>query len=230
MKHRAVIQNNLFRASGSYLAIRQALHDADVFSVALLGGPGCGKSTLMDATIAQVTPRLNVGVIVCEMDLHRTMDPPCTLDARVAHVKARDDGIPPAGVFAEALERVGTGWIDLLFIEHIGSLTMRALPNFGQDATVTIFSVAAGDDKADKHPELVRASDVVILNKTDLLPSVPFHVQRFRDDVTRIHSGAELIELSALNGQGVDQWVEWLRARTPHRRNGDRAQIGTWFG
>jgi hydrogenase nickel incorporation protein HypB len=209
---------------------RQLLRDADVYSVGVVGGPGCGKTTLLDATIGRLMPAVNVGVLVCELGVHRDTSLPPRNDARVVHVNAPEDGIPEEADFQEALHRLDTDWLDLLFIEHIGSLSMRMLPDLGQDVTATVFSVAAGDDKADKHPELVRKSDVILLNKTDLLQSVPFQLTVFRSDVSRLNPQADLIELSALHGSGFDGWIDWLRKRIKDREGIERAQIGNWFG
>jgi hydrogenase nickel incorporation protein HypB len=106
------------------------------------------------------------------------------------------------------------------------TLALPGAPDLGQDATVTVFSVAAGDDKADKHPELVQASDLIVLNKVDLLPSVPFDLEAFRADVRRIKPGVELIELSAIKGDGMGRWLEWLRSQVVR----ETQKASHWFG
>ena len=112
-------------------------------------------------------------------------------------------------------------------IENVGTLALPGIPDVGQDASVTVFSVAAGDDKADKHPELVSGADLVILNKTDLLASVPFDVGAFRGDVGRIKPGVDLIELSAIRGDGLAKWVAWLRGQVIVD---ETEKASHWFG
>jgi hydrogenase nickel incorporation protein HypB len=126
-----------------------------------------------------------------------------------------------------AIASLDLDWTDLLFIENIGSLTGPAANDLGQDLTLAVFSVAAGDDKAAKHPALVRSADVVLLNKVDLLGRVPFDVAAFRNDVRRINERADVIEISGLHAQGIDRWVAWLRkqVKRPHHE-----EISHWFG
>lgn len=208
---------------------QEELRRAHVCAIGLVGGPGCGKTTLLKSSIARLMPGVNVGLLVCELGSNRASEAPELSDARVVHLNVAEDGTPGPRELHEAMEKLDTAWLDLLFIEHVGSLAMRALPDLGQDLTATVFSVAGGDDKADKHPELVRDSDILILNKIDLLPAVPFHLDAFRDDVHRLNPRIELVELSALNGNGFETWINWLKARIqdPH---GPNACTDQYFG
>jgi hydrogenase nickel incorporation protein HypB len=205
---------------------RAALRKAGVLTVSVLGGPGCGKTSLLAATVERLMPDVHVGVIACDMHSHRDADLIGDQSEQVVQVNTGDTGAVQACHIHDALQWLDLKWLDLLFIENVGSLTLSGAPDVGQDVTVTVFSVAAGDDKADKHPELVNAADVVVLNKTDLFPSVPFDLTAFRRDVRRIKPQVELVELSALNGDGMGRWLEWLRSLA----TGDGHKVSNWFG
>jgi hydrogenase nickel incorporation protein HypB len=207
---------------------RTALREARVLTVSLLGGPGCGKTTLIADTVERLMPDVHVGVIACDVATHRDADRIRAVSEQVVQVNTcQASGVVNAGHIRDALRWLDLAWLDLLLIEHVGSLTLADAPDVGQDASVTVFSVAAGDDKPAKHPELVQAADVVLLNKTDLLPAVPFDLAAFRSDVERIKPGVGLIELSAKSGDGVDRWIGWLRSRvTPEATS----KVAHWFG
>ena len=205
---------------------RQALREANVLTINVLGGPGCGKTSLIAATIDQLMPDVHAGVIACDIASSRDADRISTSSEQVVQVNTGQGGVVEASHIYEALHWLDLAWLDLLFIENVGTLALSGVPDLGQDAGAIVFSVAAGDDKAERHPELVRSADVVVLNKTDLLPSVPFNLAAFRADVRRLNPNVELIEVSALKRNGIDRWVRWI---------GSRVTRGTqkpshWFG
>jgi hydrogenase nickel incorporation protein HypB len=208
---------------------RRTLSDVGVIAVSLLGGPGCGKTTLIDRTIERLKPHVRVGVIAGDPRTRRDADRIARHSEQVVQVNTGDSPCLDATLVRGALGRLDLTSLDLLFIENVGSLTVPAVAtDLGQDAIVTVFSVAAGDDKAQKHSDLVRAADAVLLNKTDLFFAAPFDQAAFRDDVRRANPSAELFEVSALSGHGMNAWFDWLVRRVKHRNGCEDASH--WFG
>jgi hydrogenase nickel incorporation protein HypB len=206
---------------------RQALLAAGVYCVSVVGGPGCGKSTLLRTTAERLAPDFRVGVITADPDDPRRGPAPHGL--RLVRVDLDGRTCIGPGDVAEALPRLDPETLDLLLVENVGSLPpFGEGPDLGQDATVTVFSAAAGDDKARRHPGLVRSSTAVLLNKTDLLLSIPFDVAAFRDDVRRINPDAPLFEVSALGGRGMVPWLNWLKRHVRKARAAD--DVSHWFG
>ena len=205
---------------------RDALRAAGVLTVSLLGGPGCGKTSLIAATARRLMPDVHVGVVACDIASHRDADLISSTSEQVVQVNTGGPGVADASHVRDALNWLDLRWLDLLLIENVGTLALPAAPDLGQDVSVTVFSVAAGDDKADKHPELVQSSDVVVLNKVDLLPSVPFDLQAFRRDVRRIKPTAQLIEVSAIKGDGLDDWFDYLKSKVIRQNE----KASRWFG
>ena len=190
---------------------RQALHGAGVVTVNVVGGPGCGKTTLLDQAIVRLTPKLRIGVIAGDLWTHRDIDRMSLHTKQVVQVNTWGAPCLDPSHVRDALHDLDLEQLDLLFIENVGSLTVPTTgQDLGQDATVTVFSVAAGDDKAQKHSDLVAAADAVVLNKIDLLPAIPFDLAAFRADVRRINPSAELMEISALSKRGLTPWLNWL--------------------
>jgi len=227
----APVISNRFQSPNPIARInRDALREAGVLAVGIFGGPGCGKTSLISATIARLMPTVRVGVIACDVGSHRDAD---RIGRGSPHVVQVNTGLGGSVVEAshvhDALRWLDLPSLDLLLIENVGTLALPGIPDVGQDASVTVFSVAAGDDKADKHPELVSGADLVVLNKTDLLASVPFDVGAFRGDVGRINPGVDLIELSAIKGDGLARWVAWLRGQVVVV-GGENDKASHWFG
>jgi hydrogenase nickel incorporation protein HypB len=205
---------------------RDVLREAGVLTVNVLGGPGCGKTSLITATIDRLLPDVNAGVIACDIGSRRDADRIARSSQQVVQVNTGPGGVVEASDIHDALQWLDLQSLDLLFIENVGTLAPSGIADLGQDAAAVVFSVAGGDDKADKHPDLVRAAGVVILNKIDLLVSVPFDLPAFESDVRGLNPRVELIEVSALRGDGIERWVHWLKSRV----TGGTQKASHWFG
>jgi len=208
------------------IATRQLLAEAGVVSIGINGGPGCGKTSLIEASIKELKPEIHVGVVTCDIASHVDAERMLHSSDQVVQVTTGQQSAPTAAQINEAMHHLDLEKIDLVFIENIGTLVYPSRLDLGQDLTAVLFSVAGGHDKPSKHPEMVASADVVILNKSDLLYAVPFDLPAFRADVRRLNPAADLIELSALHGQGVIQWLTWLRVRMKKHPS----TTSHWFG
>ncbi len=97
-----------------------------------------------------------------------------------------------------------------VFIENVGNLVCPALFDLGEAAKVVVVSVTEGDDKPQKYPHMFRAADLVIINKSDLLPYVDFDVDGFRRRARQINPRTDFLVLSATTGDGLAGWYDWL--------------------
>jgi hydrogenase nickel incorporation protein HypB len=70
-----------------------------------------------------------------------------------------------------------------------------------------------------KYPYMFRHADLVLLNKTDLLPYVDFDLKQYMADLRRAAPDALLLQVSATTGDGIQAWYEWLRRRVPAPRD-----------
>jgi hydrogenase nickel incorporation protein HypB len=190
--------------------VRRVLRDAKVFAVSIVGGPGSGKTALIERSLSHLTPHHRVGIIACDAGTRHEAAGLADRGVPIVKIRPAASGHLDAGAVAGALDALPLRGIDLLLIENAGSLTPACDGDLGQTITATVFSVAGGDGQADKHSDLVRNADVLILNKTDLLPATPFDLASFHADVRRLNPQVPVFEVSALNGTGTEIWAQWL--------------------
>jgi hydrogenase nickel incorporation protein HypB len=108
------------------------------------------------------------------------------------------------------LGRLPLAALDLLIIENVGNLVCPAEFDVGQHAKAMVYAITEGEEKPLKYPVMFRACDVVVVNKMDLAPYLDFDLGRFLDALGQVNPTARVIHVSARNGQGVDEWCEWL--------------------
>jgi hydrogenase nickel incorporation protein HypB len=100
-----------------------------------------------------------------------------------------------------------------LLIENVGNLVCPSSYDLGEHAKVVLLSVTEGEDKPLKYPSIFSRSELLVLNKIDLLPYVQFDLALAHENALRVHPGMEIIELSCSTGQGLERWMNWLKER-----------------
>ena len=113
-------------------------------------------------------------------------------------------------MLARGLEELKPPLDSVVMIENVGNLVCPALFDLGEKCKVAILSVTEGEDKPLKYPHMFRASDVMILNKIDLLPHVQFDVEKCIESARQVNPGIRVFEVSATTGEGLDSWYQWL--------------------
>jgi hydrogenase nickel incorporation protein HypB len=191
----------------------------------LLSSPGSGKTTLLCATIEalrQRAPDLQVAVIEGDQQTSFDAERIRASGAPAIQVNTGKGCHLDAPMIAEAFVHLhnqaqsnGTGGArSLLFIENVGNLVCPALWDLGEAAKVVILSVTEGEDKPLKYPDMFAAAQLMILNKTDLLPYVNFDVARCIELARRVNPSIEILQLSATSGAGLQAWLDWLDRAT----------------
>jgi len=207
----AVVENVLKLNDEMAALNRAAIHQAGVFSVNLIGAPGCGKTALLEGTLRATKGQLRCAVIVGDLTTQRDADRMAKWCPQVVQVNTGRGCHLEAHHVRQALGKVNLAKVDVLFIENVGNLICPVGFDLGQHAKVGIFAVSDGDDKAAKHPYIVCEAALLILSKIDLLPYVPFDLQLFRKDVRRLNPKSVLQELSVVTCDGMDSWISWLK-------------------
>lgn len=196
---------------------RQLLDSQGVFAVNLMSSPGAGKTSLILETIKKLKGKIKLGVI--EGDVSSSLDAErigkenvpvlqintgggCHLDANMAH---------------NALSNMPLQDIELLIIENVGNLICPAEFALGEHKKVVISSVSEGDDKPLKYPLMFHKADIVLTNKIDLLPYLNFDIQAFSRAIKGINEKVEIIPISCVTGEGIEEWASWLLSQMRQR-------------
>ncbi|MCP4246024.1 MAG: hydrogenase nickel incorporation protein HypB [bacterium] len=190
--------------------LRARLDQAAVTAINLMGSPGCGKTTLLEATFARMGDRTRCAVL--EGDLATTRDAERIAAAGVPAVQVLTEGgcHLDAATVGAALDKIDLDRIDCLFIENVGNLVCPANFELGEHRRVVVLSTTEGDDKPLKYPNMFRRADLVVISKTDLLGHCRFSLKRVRTDLARINPDVELMSVCAYDGSGIDAWLDWI--------------------
>ena len=189
-------------------ANRASLHQRGIIAVNLMSSPGAGKTTLLERTITEI----DRPVTVVEGDQETVFDAERikAAGARAVQVNTGSGCHLDADMVARALEKLGPEDDSLVFVENVGNLVCPALFDLGERRKVVVISVTEGDDKPLKYPHMFAAADLVVVNKTDLLPYVDFDLDRLATDARRLNPGLAVLALSARSGDGFGAWLRWL--------------------
>ena len=205
------VVENVLKLNDEVAAInRETIAAAGVYAVNLIGGPGCGKTTLLESTLRHLSGEMQIGVLVGDLTTSRDGERLARFTENVVQINTGRGCHLDANQVRQGLARLPLDELDLLIIENVGNMICPVGFDLGEHEIVGMFSVSEGDDKAAKHPYLVTAASLILLNKTDLLPHVPFDALCFRNDIQRLNPQVEVMEITALS-QSPEPWLARLR-------------------
>ena len=192
--------------------IRSRLKDLGLLSLNLVSSPGSGKTTLLEKTLEALSDKLKMVLIAGDVQTDNDA-------ARL--VKAGGTDVHPimtrgachldANMVNKVLVETSLDGADLLIIENVGNLVCPSSYDLGEDGKVVFVSVTEGDDKPLKYPGMFRRSSLMIVSKLDLLPHCQFDVATVIENARTINNDIEVIQLSSLTGDGMDEWYRWLK-------------------
>jgi len=189
---------------------RRVFSRAGLFTVNLVGSPGCGKTTLLESLFAQFSNSVRPAVI--EGDLAGQVDADRLAEQGVEVVQINTEGMChlEAGMIADACDALDLEAANMLWIENVGNLVCTAGYDLGEHLRLVVLSVSEGDDKVVKYPTIFQRSGALLITKTDLQPYCKFDAQRVRADMKRLAPEARLFEVSATQSEGVDELAQWI--------------------
>lgn len=199
--------------------LREELKRDGTFYVNIMSSPGSGKTTTLVSTInrldeatemAGVRP-LQIGVM--EADIDSDVDARTIIEKTGAvSVQLHTGGMChlDADMSRQGLREIDSQDLDLVFLENVGNLVCPAEFDTGAARSAVILSVPEGDDKPLKYQLMFQEADAVLVNKIDAMPAFDFDKDRFRENLKTCNEDAPVFFISAVTGEGIDEWCSWL--------------------
>jgi hydrogenase nickel incorporation protein HypB len=181
-----------------------------ILALNLVSSPGSGKTSLLTLTIDRLQGRYPVSVIEGDQQTSNDAERIRATGAPAVQVNTGKGCHLDAHMVGHAVEHLKLAGRGLLLIENVGNLVCPSAFDLGEAHKVVILSVTEGEDKPLKYPDMFNASDLMILNKIDLLPYVDFDVERCIEYARRVNPRLEVLQVSARTGEGMDAWLAWL--------------------
>lgn len=190
--------------------IQQMLTARGIRTINIMSSPGAGKTTLLERTLVRLRGRVGIGVIEGDIETAADAERIEATGAETVQINTRGACHLEAHMIRDALAEMDLSRIELLVIENIGNLVCPSSWNLGEDLRVVLASTTEGDDKPAKYPQMFAASQVMVINKLDLLPYVDYDVEKVKRQALAINPHLRIFELSCRNGEGLDAWCDWL--------------------
>lgn len=191
-------------------ANRTRLRAAGIFALNLVSSPGSGKTSLLVRAIADLQDRWPLAVIEGDQQTSRDAERIRAAGAIAIQINTGKGCHLDAHMVGHALDRLALPPGSLLFIENVGNLVCPAAFDLGEAHKVVVLSVTEGDDKPLKYPDMFAAADLMLVNKSDLLPHVEFDMGACLEAARRVNPRIEVLTVSARTGEGVAAFYAWI--------------------
>ena len=190
--------------------LRQRLREAGTLLINVMSSAGSGKTTLLSRLIRDLGD-LKIGVM--EADIDSDVDARRIEALGAAAIQVHTSGMchMDAGMTRKGLEGMDLSDARIAFLENVGNLICPAEYDTGASKKLMILSVPEGDDKPLKYPLMFSICDVVLINKTDVLPYFDFDIDKCREYIRMRNPSAKVIPVCARTGEGIEDFALWLQ-------------------
>jgi hydrogenase nickel incorporation protein HypB len=184
-----------------------------IFTINMLSSPGSGKTSLLEQTLTRINSTVNIGVVEGDVQTDKDAQRIAKFNVPVVQIITNGGCHLEAKLVQDALSKFNLNLLNILIIENVGNLVCPANYDLGESKKVVLLSTTEGDDKPLKYPAMFRISDMMIINKTDLLDYVDFNIDSVKNNALQINPDLDIIQTSCKTGEGLDQWMEWLHSQ-----------------
>ncbi|HEY3448620.1 MAG TPA: hydrogenase nickel incorporation protein HypB [Myxococcales bacterium] len=192
---------------------RERFAKLGLYVLNLMSGPGSGKTTLLERTAEALKGRLRTAVIAGDLETRRDADRIGQHGVPVTQINTGGACHIEAHQIAKACEAFDLTTLDLLIIENVGNMVCPAEFDLGETGRAMILSCAEGHDKPAKYPLMFKESQLMLLNKVDLLPYTNFSTDYAINDARALNPKLEVLKISARTGEGLEDWYRWLETK-----------------
>ena len=199
--------------------LREELKKNKTFLLNFMSSPGSGKTTTILRTIDALKDEMSIGVLEADIDSDVDAHTVSQTGAKVIQLHTGGMCHLDADMTKQGLRGLGTEGIDFAILENVGNLVCPAEFDTGASKNAMILSVPEGDDKPQKYPLMFSIVDVLLINKIDAISNFDFDFEKVKERVKKLNPSIKVISISAKTGQGIDEWVEWIRSEV---KNGEK--------
>ncbi len=206
-----IVENILNANEELALQNRARLDAAGIFAINIMASPGAGKTSVIEQTLKRLPPEIKVAAVDGDIATSIDADRAAAAGATAIQINTGGECHLDAVMIRSALDQLGDlSQFDLLLVENVGNLVCPTAFQLGTHKSVLIASIPEGDDKPYKYPGMYQDVDALLINKTDLLPYIPFKMDYFRKGVEILSPNLETFPVSCMTGEGLDEWVAWI--------------------
>ena len=198
--------------------IKKEMAKKNTLLINITSSAGSGKTTLMQKTAEKLKDKIKIAVMVGDLETERDADRIRETGIQALQIVTGGICHLEAQMIHQVLDQFDLPNIDLLFIENVGNLVCPSSFDLGEDYRVTLMATTEGDDKPKKYPKMFLTSDMMLVSKADLLPYVPFSVEAVTKDAREVNHELEVIQISSLSDEGVDEWCDWLLEKIEQKK------------
>ncbi|GAE01297.1 hydrogenase nickel incorporation protein HypB [Clostridium botulinum B str. Osaka05] len=191
--------------------LREELRKEKTFLLNLMSSPGSGKTTTVLRTIETLKDEMNIGVLEADIDSEVDAHTVAQTGAKVIQLHTGGMCHLDANMTKQGLLGLGTEGVDFAILENIGNLVCPAEFDTGASKNAMILSVPEGDDKPLKYPLMFSVVDVVLINKIDAIANFDFDFKAVEERIKKLNPNIKVIKISAKSGEGIDEWINWIR-------------------
>jgi len=202
-------------------SIRNQMAEKKVLMINITSSAGSGKTTLMQETVKRLKDEISMGILVGDLETERDADRIKQVGGKALQIVTGGICHLEAQMVWQALKSFDISGLDVLFVENVGNLVCPASFDLGEDYRVTLIATTEGDDKPQKYPKMFLTSELMLVSKADLLPYLPFSVEAVTNDARSINPSIEVIEISSVNGTGIEAWCDWLKDKIKEKKSTD---------
>lgn len=183
----------------------------NILALNLVSSPGSGKTTLLERTLTDLKEEILFYVIEGDQQTSNDADRIMATGTAVKQINTGKGCHLDAHMVLHAIQDLKPEESSIMFIENVGNLVCPAMFDLGEKERVVVMSVTEGEDKPLKYPDMFYSSTVCVINKIDLLPYVPFDIEKAKEYALRVNPKLKILELSCTSGEGLVKWYEWLK-------------------
>ena len=198
-------------------SLQQVFKEKNIFVFNLMGSPGAGKTSLLEATLQDLVKDYKLAVIEGDLFTSKDAERIHALGVPVIQINTVGGCHLDANMIQDAITDLDLDELDMIIIENVGNLVCPAEFDIGEAMKVTVLSVTEGEDKPLKYPLIFKESKAILLNKIDLLPYVPFDKDKAIKDIRNLNPQGYIFEISCTSKDGLAPWLTWIREQMEKR-------------